>query len=170
MAMPPKPKIQYVGYVYGSEARKLETEQKPKTRLPKLRLERFQKLYIDPFAVVGLIAAAVLLAILASGAVRLSGSWEEYNRMSEYLSDLKRENARLSHTYHTSYNPEEIREMASAYGMIDAADAQQYTVLVYMPEKVKEPTAWDDFVWFFTGLFAGATEGPTTPEQNVTME
>lgn len=157
--MAQKAKIQYVGqfYVYGSEAHKLV--QKPKkAKLLRLNIQQGQKVYIDPLALCGLVAAFFMLVMMVFGAFRLRTSLTEYNQVSESLTELKQKNAQLLHTYHTSYDVEEVRELAKAYGMVDAEDADQYTVFVRLPQEQKAPNAWDNFVWFFTGLFAGAKE------------
>ena len=62
-----KPKIQYVGqfYVHGSEARQLqlqEQKRQAKTKLPLARMQKIEKIYVDPVALAG-IAVAVLLLV-----------------------------------------------------------------------------------------------------------
>ena len=71
-----KPKIQYIGqfYVHGSEARALEQQEqkkKAKTKLPLARLERIEKIYVDPVALAGIAVAVVMLAVMVLGAVQL---------------------------------------------------------------------------------------------------
>ena len=60
-----KPEIQYVGqfYVYGSEAVKAAPRFRPQFSLPKprLELEKIEKIYVDPVALIGLVVAAVML-------------------------------------------------------------------------------------------------------------
>ena len=97
-----KPKIQYVGqfYVHGSEARQLqmqEQKRQAKTRLPLLRLQAIEKIYVDPVALVGIAVAVVMLVTMVLGAVQLKRDWDQYERVSAYVSELKRENARMSH-------------------------------------------------------------------------
>lgn len=155
--MAPKPKIQYVGqfYVYGSEARALEVEaqkEKAKTRLPKIRLDRFQKLYIDPVALGGLLVAAVILTVLVLGMHKLNESWQEYGRMSAYLTELKRTNATLSHSYHTGYDSDTVREAAKSVGYVENEDAQYMLITPRVPKKAAEPTLKDDIIWFVRSL------------------
>lgn len=155
--MAPKPKIQYVGqfYVYGSEARALEVEaqkEKPKTKLPKIRLDRFQKLYIDPVALGGLLVAALILVALALGMNKLDESWQEHNRMSAYLTELKRSNATLSHSYHTGYDADAVREAAKSVGYIENENAQYMLITPRVPKKAAEPTWKDDVIWFVKSL------------------
>lgn len=154
-----KAKIEYVGdyYVFGSEARKLE--EKPKRalpKLPKIHLPKMQTVYIDPLAVGGIAVAVIMLAVLIFGAVRLNGSLAEYRQMESYVAQLHRENSELSHEYHTAYDPEEVREIAENYGMIDASDAQRWIIHVAVPQPKAEPTFWENVRWFLSGLFANA--------------
>ena len=74
----------------------------------------------------------------------------------ETEKELKRENAQLSHTYHTSYNLDDIRNKAERIGMVEAENAECFTVFFSLPKEEEEPTAWDDFLWLLSGLFSGA--------------
>ena len=61
-----KPEIQYIGqfYVHGSEARQLELLEKkkqPKTRLPIAKLEKIEKVYVDPVALVAIAVSVFML-------------------------------------------------------------------------------------------------------------
>ena len=151
-----KPEIQYVGqfYVQGSAAPQIGEKQKKKATLPKLRREKLQKIYVDPVALCGMTVAVVMLVVLVLGAFRLQKSWEQYNQMSGCLSQLRRENAQLEHSYRTSFDLEKVRSSAEGLGMIPREEAQNATVWVSMPLPKAEPTVWDDIVWFFRGLFA----------------
>lgn len=157
--MAQKPQIQYVGqfYVYGSEAQQPQVKpKKPKTTLPKLRLERLQKIYVDPVAVLGLTAAAVMLVVLIFGAFQLHRSLQEYKAMEAVVSELKHENADLSHSYHTGYDLDEVRIAAENMGLVEVSEVEQFTIPVSVPERQPEPTRWDEFVWLMKGLFANA--------------
>ena len=157
--MAQKPEIQYVGqfYVFGSEAPKQQTKpKKPKVRLPELHLERFQKIYINPVALCGVVVALVLLGFLISGAFHLRDTRAAYDQIKTQLTDLKRENAQLYHTYHTSYDLEDIRVQAEKIGMVDGEEAERFTVFFSVPQEEKQYTAWDDFLWLLSGLFSGA--------------
>lgn len=157
--MAQKTEIQYVGqfYVYGSEAPKPETKQKkPRVKRPELHLERFQKIYINPVALLGVVVALVLLGLLITGAYHLRDTRVAYDKMKTKLTDLKIENAQLYHSYHTSYDLEEIRAQAEKIGMVDREKAECFTVFFSVPEPKKQNTAWDDFVWLLSGLFSGA--------------
>ena len=157
--MAQKPEIQYVGqfYVFGSEAPKQEPKsKKPKVKLPELHLERFQKIYINPVAFGGVLVALVLLGFLISGAYHLRDTRAAYDQVKNQLVELKRENAQLYHTYHTSYTLEDIRDQAERIGMVDAQEAERFTVFFSPPKEKEEYTAWDDFLWLLSGLFSGA--------------
>lgn len=157
--MAQKTEIQYVGqfYVYGSEAPKQEPKpKKPRVKLPELHLERLKKVYIDPIALGGVVVALVMLCLLITGAFHLRDTRMAYDSMKAKLVELKRENAQLSHTYHTSYNLEDIRNKAERIGMVEAENAECFTVFFSLPKEEEEPTAWDDFLWLLSGLFSGA--------------
>lgn len=157
--MAQKTKIQYVGqfYVYGSEAPKAApAPKKVRYKLPTIHLERFQKIYIDPVAVAGVAVAVVMLVLLIMGSYQMRDTRAEYDRVRAVVTNLKRENATLSHTYHTSYNLDDIRERAEKIGMVDAEETERFTVFFSVPEPEKKPTKWDDFVWLMSGLFDNA--------------
>ena len=151
-----KPEIQYVGqfYVYGSEARAVAPKKKQQFQLPKPRLEKIEKIYVDPVAFVGLMVAAVMLIAMVVGACQINSSWQEYEQVSHYLSELKRENAQLNHTLHTSYDIDEVEAQAKAMGLVPLEEIPTLSVRVTVPEPEEEMTAWDEFVWFLQGLFA----------------
>lgn len=154
-----KPKIQYVGqfYVHGSEARKLELQQekkKAKTSLPAVRLQKIEKIYVDPVALIGLAVAVVMLVCMVVGACQIHSSWQEYKQMSHYLSQLQQENARLEHNYHISYDMAEVEAKALSMGMVPMDQIPAMSVRVTVPAPEVEETAWDEFVWFVKGLFA----------------
>lgn len=154
-----KPEIQYVGqfYVFGSEAPKQEPKtKKQKLKRPELHLERFQKVYINPVALCGVVVAVMLLGLLVFGAFHLRSTRAAYDQIKTHLADLKRENAQLYHTYHTRNDLEDIREQAEKIGMVKAEEAERFTVFFDAPKEEKEYTAWDDFLWLLSGLFSGA--------------
>lgn len=155
--MEKKPRIEYVGqfYVHGSEARELAPKiRKPRTTLPKLNLDKIEKVYVNPVALCGLTVAVIVLIVMIIGGFRLSASWKEYNAASAVLTEVKRENARLDHKFHTSFDVEKVRDEAESKGMIPVSEAQTMSVRVTVPAPVKQRTAIDDFKWFMSGLFA----------------
>ena len=156
--MAKKPEIRYVGqfYVYGSEAQAVAPKKRPQFQLPKpkLELQKIEKIYVDPVALIGLAVAVVMLVCMVVGACQIRSSWQEYKQMSHYLSELQRENARLEHTYHISYDMEEVEAKALAMGLVPMEQIPTMSVRVRMPVPEVEETAWDEFVWFVKGLFA----------------
>ena len=153
-----KPEIQYVGqfYVYGSEAQAVAVKRRPQFQLPKpkLELEKIEKIYVDPVALIGLAVALVMLVCMVVGACQIHSSWQEYKQMSHYLSVLQQENARLEHNYHISYDMAEVEAKALAMGMVSVDQIPAMSVRVTVPAPEVEETAWDEFVWFVKGLFA----------------
>lgn len=153
-----KPEIQYVGqfYVHGSEARQLESQPKkqPKTKLPKPKRVKIETLYIDPVALGGILVSVVMLVVLVLGVIEMRACWQEHGVVSEYLDDVRIEHARLEHDYRIGYTLEDIESKALAIGMIPQSELPVVQVDVTVPQRSPEPTAWDEFVWFITGLFA----------------
>lgn len=154
-----KPKIQYIGqfYTYGSEARQIQPEEEKrqaKTRLPLARMEKIEKIYVDPVALVGIAVAVVMLVVMALGAMQLQQDWAEYRQMSGYVSQLRQENAKLTRQYRESYDLDEIRVKAAALGMIPKEEAESMTVVVTIPQPEPEPGRLERVVEFLEGLFA----------------
>ena len=154
-----KPKIQYVGqfYVHGSEARALalqEEKRQAKTKLPLARMQKIEKVYVDPVALVGIVVAVVMLVTMVLGAVQIKRDWDQYERVSAYVSELKRENARMSHAYRASYDLEDIKSKALAMGMVPKSELQTMTVTVTIPEPEVELTRSQEIRLFLEGLFA----------------
>ena len=153
-----KPKIQYIGqfYVHGSEARALELQQpkKTKTKLPLAKLEKIEKVYIDPVAVAGIAVAVLMLITMVIGAVQIHEDWQEYAAMEEYVSYLHRENARLSHEYRSSYDLDEIEMKALALGMVPKSEVEVVPVQITVPVPQPELTLEDEILRFWHGLWA----------------
>ena len=152
-----KPKIQYVGqfYVHGSEARQLqEQKRQAKTKLPLSRIQHIEKIYVDPVALVGIVVAVVMLVTMVLGAVQLKRDWDQYERVSAYVSELKRENARMNHAYRASYDLEDIKTKALAMGMVPKSELQTISVEVTVPVPKREPTRMEEIRFFLEGLFA----------------
>lgn len=156
--MAQKPKIQYIGqfYIHGSEARKLEepAPQKPKTKLPLAQLQKVEKIYVDPVAIMGIAVAVVMLVVMLVGALQLRDDWAEYERMSTYVSQLKQTNAEKAETYRSSYDLEDIRIKATALGLVPKSEVETMTVTVTLPEPEPEVSRIDEIKWFLEGLFA----------------
>ena len=155
-----KAKIQYVGqfYVYGSEARALELEERKKrakTRLPAAKLESIEKIYIDPFAIVGIAVAAVMLVVMILGAVQLHDDWMAYQQMDGYVTSLRARNAELTLNYRSQYDLEDIEMKALAMGMVPKDQVESRTVSVTVPVVQETVLTWDQkVVRFWKELWA----------------
>ncbi len=165
--MAQKTEIQYVSrfYVFGSEAPSAALKEPPKGTPKKKRrlMEGFQKIYVDPVALCGVVAAVVMLCLLIVGALDLRTTRAEYDRVKEQLTELKRENAQLAHTYHTSYDAGQIRTEADKMGMVDSDQVDGFTVFFSVPKRPKQRTAWDDFKWFLSWLFSDSEDYVIAP-------
>lgn len=153
-----KPDIQYIGqfYVHGSEAKELarqEAARKAKTKLPLARIEKIQKIYVDPVAICGILVAITMLVVMVIGAVQIHNAWGHYEAAAATLNDLQREHAVKEHGYQGSYDLEDIRLKALSMGMIPVAEAETITVSVNIPVAQPEPTWWEEVQWFLDGLF-----------------
>ena len=154
-----KPKIQYVGqfYVHGSEAKQLQLQEEKrqvKTRLPLARIQQIEKIYVDPVALIGIAVAVVMLVTMVLGAVQIKRDWDHYEQVSAYVSELKRENARMNHAYRASYDLEDIKSKALAMGMVPKGELQTMAVTVTVPEPEVELTRSEEIRFFLEGLFA----------------
>ena len=154
-----KPEIQYIGqfYVYGSEARQLELLEKKKqakTKLPIAKLEKIEKVYVDPVALVAIAVAVIMLCTMVTGVLQLRNDWLEYQAVSQYVDTLKEANHEKTEAYRASYDLKDIRVKALAMGMVSKAEAQQMTLKITPPEMEPEMTLIDEVKWFVKGLFA----------------
>ena len=154
-----KPKIQYVGqfYVHGSEARKVqmqEEKRQAKTKLPLARIQAIEKIYVDPVALAGIAVAVMMLVTMVLGAIQLKKDWNQYEQVSAYVSELKKENARMNHLYRSSYDLEDIRTKAVSMGLVPKSELRTMAVTVTIPEPEVEPTRMEEIRFFLEGLFA----------------
>ena len=154
-----KPEIQYIGqfYVHGSEARALELQEKkkqPKTILPIAKLEKIEKVYLDPVALVAIAVAVFMLATMVLGVLELHQDWQEYRQVSAYVETLRLSNREKVEAYRASYDLKDVKVKAMAMGMIPKAEAQQMTIQVERSAPELEMTFLDEVKWFVTGLFA----------------
>ena len=156
-----KPEIQYVGqfYVYGSEVKAKKKSEPRRPLLPQLKTAREHKVYIDPVAVGGIVLAVVMLAALVVGAIRLTACMAEYNAAEQTLTDLKRDNARLEHAYRTSLDLDTVQTRAEELGLVPESEAAHAYITVTVPEETHTPTAWENLVWFLSGLLAESETG-----------
>ena len=150
--------IRYINYyVSGSSAYCVEPQPQPKkkqTALPNQRRKKKIVIHVDPVAILGICVAAIMLVVMVVGTFRLNAAQQEAQRMSDYVTYLQEQNVALRAEYEQAYDPEEIRQIALARGMIPASEAQQVYIQVNVPQQEQVPTAWESFVTFLTGLFA----------------
>ena len=154
-----KPKIQYVGqfYVHGSEARQMqlqEEKRQAKTKLPLARIKAIEKIYVDPVALVGIAVAVMMLVTMVLGAIQLKRDWDQYEQVAAYVSELKKENARMNHLYRSSYDLEDIKTKAVSMGMVPKSELTVLPITVTVPEAQPVMT-WDQkVVRFWNELWA----------------
>ena len=79
----------------------------------------------------------VMLFTMAAGALQLREDWEDYSRMSGYVSELKKENAELTKTYRAGYDLEEIRKAKEEE--ISAIDGIGPAIAKSIAEYFREP-------------------------------
>ncbi len=156
---PYKPDIEYIQkyYSYGSEAKVVEFKpvyRKAKTQLPKPKKPQETIISVDPVALLGLVVALAMLAAMIFGVLQYDRACEEFLAVQSYLVEVKDTNISLNHTYHTGYDLEKVEEQALAIGLVPVDQVKTIQVPVTVPEAQAEPTLWDDFIWFVTGLFA----------------
>jgi len=150
--------IQYVNfYSAGSEAVKFEPKpmaKKAEVKLPKPRRKKHILIHVDPLAIMGICVASLLLVCMVVGAIQLRSAQQEAAQMQSYVQTLQARNDALRQTYEAGYDLEEIRQIALTRGMIPIEQAEHVYIQVTTPEVPEEPTAWESFVTFLTGLFA----------------
>ncbi len=155
--MAKKQAVQYINaYVSGNTAYELAPKPAPKkrVRLPKPRKEKKLLLRIYPTAVLGITAAIVLLVMLTAGVLQLQSARDEAAALESYIQTLNRQNAQLQQQYQSGYDLEEIRKIATAMGFVPVEQVPQIPIRADVPQPVQQPTAWEEFWAFLTGLFA----------------
>ena len=156
--MAQKTKVQYINfYTSGSAAYQYEPEivrAKPEVKLPKPRRQKRILIKVDPVAVFGVCVAVVLLVMMISGVCQLATAWQRQAEMASYVQRLEAENTQLRETYEQGYDLDEIYEIATAMGMIPAEQAERIQVQVPQMELAEEPSGWENFCMFLSGLFA----------------
>lgn len=154
-----KPEIQYVGqfYVYGSEARALELEEKkkqPKNPLPIAGEEKKREIYVDPVALVAIAVSVFMLVTMVMGMLQLRGDWMEYRQINERVETLRVRNHQKTEAYREMFDLRQIQEKAQSMGMIPKAEAEQLSVTITIPAPEPKVTLLDEVRWFLSGLFA----------------
>ena len=146
--------IQYVSfYTAGSEARKVDWQPvKKQVNLPQPRRAKRKVVYVDPVANIGIVVAVVMLLVMLVGVVRFAGVHNQRVQLENYVSTLQQKNESLSDTYYAGFDPEEIRQIALAKGLIPAEQAQ--VMYVSVPETAEQPEETGSLWAFLLRLFA----------------
>ena len=152
--------VRYINYyTSGSAAYKLvplpeKKEKKVSLPKPKNRRNSHILISVDPIAVVGIVVAAVMVLMIASGIVLLANEQRQTQQMQEYVEWLKRENEQLRDTYTSGYDLEVVEKIALSLGMVPGESIQSEIIYVTVPQVPEEPSVWDNLLTFLTGLFA----------------
>ena len=153
-----RPEVRYINtYVSGSMAYQYEMQparKKKKVRLPKPRQEQKIVISVNPVAIMGIAVAAVFLIMMVVGLFRLQAATAEAAALESYVTAQQEKNRQLRDTYAQGYDLEEIEEITRAMGMVPMSQVQHISTELTIPEKPAEPTAWENFWAFLTGLFA----------------
>lgn len=155
--MAKKTEVRYINYyTSGSAARQVqpEPEKKPKVRLPRPPKRRQITLHVDLVAVGGIAVALVLLVAMVVGFTQLRAQQRQTEALRWYTEQLQLENQQLQEAYASGYDLEEIRQIAQAMGMVPIEEVPRQPIHVVQPVQTPEPTAWENFCAFLTGLFA----------------
>lgn len=155
MAM--QPEVRYINaYVSGTAAPQPQKrpQKRPAVYLPKVKKQQKWLIPVDIVAVGGILAAVVLSVMLIVGLVQMNQAQREAKMYKEYALSLQQENEALQDTYTSSYDLEEVRDIALAMGMTPVEQVQHIQMQVVTPQVVQQPTAWESFWTFFLGMFA----------------
>ena len=149
--------VRYINaYVSGSMA--YMTQPKPVRKkiavMPKFRIEKELVIAVDPVAIFGIVVAVAMAIVLLIGFMTLNQANEDARAMEAYVTTLQEQNTQLQDTYDSGYDIEQVRQIALAMGMVSAEDVPHISVAVNVPQEEAQPTAWETFCTFLTGLFA----------------
>ena len=129
-------------------------QKKSSAQLPKVRRQQKWLVQVDIVSLGGILAALVLGIMLIVGVVQMNQAQQEAKTMKQYALALQQENKQLQSTYNSSYDLEEVRQIALSMGMVPVEEVEHLTMQVSQPQIQEEPTAWQSFWAFFTGMFA----------------
>ena len=145
--------IQY--YTDGSAARKIAPVAPLKTmKLPKVKKQKRVTLHIDPIALASIGMAVVMAVLILVGMVQVNSAREEMHRMSAYVDTQQEENVQLKQSFSEGYDIEQIQRTAYALGLVPKEQVQHIRVSLPQIQEPAEPTTWERFTTFLTGLFA----------------
>ena len=154
-----KAEVHYVNfYMAGSEALKFDpkpiAQPKQPVQMPKQRRKKKIVLWVDPMALVGICAAFIMLIMMIVGMFQLGSAQKQARQMQAYVERLQAENAQLEQEYRAGYDPEEIRQIASAMGMIPKEEAQHIQIQIEAPQAEEESSFWQNVYTFLVDIFA----------------
>ena len=149
--------IRYINaYVSGTAAP--QPERKPQkhsmAQLPKIKKQPRYVIPVDVVALSGILAAVVLTVMLVVGLVQMNQAQQQAKMYREYAISVQEQNAALKDTYTSSFDLEEVREIAITMGMVPAEEVTHLQMESFEPQQVQEVTAWESFWTFLVGLFA----------------
>lgn len=152
-----RPDVRYIHYYTdGSAAYKLEpVKDRKKQQRPHTVKQKKITLYVDPVAIIGIVMAVVMLVLMLAGVAQLRSVQQQTAAMAQYVEKLQQQNQSLQAEYGSGYDLEDVKWMAEALGMVPMEQVRHITV--QMPEEVQvqqEPSAWERFCTYLTGLFA----------------
>lgn len=136
-------------YTDGSVARQPEIRpvQKPAPR-PKPRKKVRYVLYVQPVALAGILAAAVMLVMMTVGCIRLWQANRECRAMENYVNTLSWNNSMAAEKYEESLDLEGIRKKALALGMIPQEEGESMQIDVSAPEETVPGSFWQSIAVF----------------------
>ncbi len=154
--MQQKTSVQYVRfYTDGSAARKVAVAAPFQTaKLPRAKKKKHIVLCIDPVAMAAILMAVVMTVLLATGVAELCRAKAQVEVMTHQVELLKVKNEQLQTDYARGYKPEEIQRTALALGLVPKDQVPQVTLKLPAPVAPQQPTTWERFCAFLTGLFA----------------
>lgn len=151
-----KAPIQYVSfYSAGSAAYQIDPQpirKKQQVKLPAPRRTKRKVVYVDPVAVAGIFVAVVMLIVMLAGIFQFATAHNRQMELEQYVTSLQQRNETLKEIYYDGFDPEEIRSIAIARGMIPAEQAQ----VLYVPaQEVQQEVTENGSLWaFLADLFA----------------
>ena len=110
---------------------------------------------VDPLAFASIAVSVVMIVLMVLGTMRLVEIRQQEQVLAAYVQTLTVENRELETTYRDGYDLERIREEALILGMVPADQAEHITMRVDRPVEPRlAASPWEEFVAFFSGLFA----------------
>ncbi len=130
--MAKKSDIQYIRlYTSGSAALSVDFAtpvKKPKTRLPKPRIEKKLLIRVDPVALCGILVAAVMLVLMVVGVFQFLAAGREVARLEATVARLEAQNAALRADYAAGYDLNAVKQMALALGLVPVSQVRHISI------------------------------------------